>query len=151
MCEAQRSTFTRGRAIARAAARVLSGNWSLYEDRPGKRAWITSGPLGSEIAFDLEFGRAPRVTMVYTRSYESFGEVEVSMGSSSASFRASGTHRERNTQSSLLVMNVAQASNEGHVGGVLGFGVAPFSNATLRLKYVSTPPLKFRVSYVSSC
>ena len=51
----------------------------------------------------------------------------------------------------LLVLNVAQAGNEGHVGGVLGFGVAPYSNASLVFRFVSDPPLKFVIRLISSC
>ena len=41
--------------------RVLEGNWSLYEDRPGKPGFITTGPVNSTIDFDVSFGAVPCV------------------------------------------------------------------------------------------
>ena len=163
VCARQRSVFDPARCGGE-QPRVVRGNWSREEPRLGAWGWGTSGPRDSEIEFPLRFGHAPRATIVYTRSYESFGDVVVSMRGggpdgggggrmSNASFVASGSgfEKQRATQTSLLVLNVAQAGNEGHVGGVLGFGVAPYSNASLVFRFVSDPPLKFVIRLISSC
>ena len=60
--------------------RITSGNWSLYEDRPGKPGWITLGPANSTIEFDLRFGRAPRLVLSYMKGYsDDLGVVELRM------------------------------------------------------------------------
>ena len=39
-----------------AGVRVVRGNWTLAEDRLGKPGWISTGPNGSRIEFDVDFG-----------------------------------------------------------------------------------------------
>ena len=159
VCARQRSVFDPARCGGE-QPRVVRGNWSREEPRLGAWGWGTSGPRDSEIEFPLRFGHAPRATIVYTRSYESFGDVVVSMRGggpggggggrvSNASFVASGSgfEKQRATQTSLLVLNVAQAGNEGHAESVLGFGVAPHSNASLVFRFVSDPPLVYDPSF----
>ena len=57
--------------------RVTCGNWTLYEDRPGKPGWISTGPKGSIIEFDVKFGKEPRLIVGYLKSYEGLGQVKV--------------------------------------------------------------------------
>ena len=51
--------------LNRPGVRVIEGNWTLYADRAEKPGWISTGPINSEIEFDLQFGKIPRVTIVY--------------------------------------------------------------------------------------
>jgi len=60
--------------------RVLRGNWTLYEDRRGKPGWISHGPNGSTLAFELEFGKWPAASLVYLRGFDGgLAEVRVRM------------------------------------------------------------------------
>ena len=45
----------------------------MIEERVGKPGWVSTGPAGSVIEFDVRFGAAPRLAVVYERSYEGFG------------------------------------------------------------------------------
>ena len=56
------------------------GGWALLEDRPGKPAWMSTGPNGSAIDFELRFGESPRLTIVFDRSYERFGSAIATIG-----------------------------------------------------------------------
>eukprot|EP00614_Pseudopedinella_elastica_P028334 CAMPEP_0172636412 /NCGR_PEP_ID=MMETSP1068-20121228/203847_1 /TAXON_ID=35684 /ORGANISM="Pseudopedinella elastica, Strain CCMP716" /LENGTH=433 /DNA_ID=CAMNT_0013448825 /DNA_START=451 /DNA_END=1753 /DNA_ORIENTATION=- len=59
--------------------RATSGNWTLFEDRPGKPGWI-SDTKGSAIDFALHFGKDPWVTFAFVVGYDpplSRGRVEI--------------------------------------------------------------------------
>jgi hypothetical protein len=160
---------------------VMPGEkWKRVEDRPGKFRWTTSVP-GAAIEFPLRFGPSPRLTVVYTKSYESFGSVNLTMSTrwfrqqvdSEADISSdtkkkrwdtwgyftilSGMHSTLSTQSHAEVINVAQDGVQHKVeGGVAGFGVRPNSNATMRLEFLcegacGKKKQKFAVEYVSSC
>lgn len=51
----------------------ISGDWALYEDRPGKPGWIAS-EQGATIRFRVGVGAVPRLMVTYLKSYESMGE-----------------------------------------------------------------------------
>ena len=93
-------------------------------------------------------------------------------GARESRFTVAGTHAERTTQSSLMpvmVWNVAQTTMQGtgncknhmartatprrlrHHRSIIGYGVAPYSNATLGLRYRSKPQAKFKIRTVASC
>ena len=136
--------------------RVLEGNWSIYEDRPGKPGFITTGPANSTLDFEVSFGATPCVSMVYERSYEGFGTVHATLLNNSQMPTAGRTQRNmwltisgqrddgmRVTQADTLFMNNHPL--------VTKWRAEPFTNRTLRLRYVSDPPLKFKVRFLSSC
>ena len=135
--------------------RVLEGNWSLYEDRPGKPGFITTGPVNSTIDFDVSFGAVPCVSMVYERGYEGFGMVHATLLSNGQMLTTrtprnlwltvSGQRDDgvRVTQVDTLFMN--------HHPLITKWRTEPFTNRTLRLRYVSEPPLKFKFRFLSSC
>jgi hypothetical protein len=139
---------------------ISDGKWQLAEDRPGKFGWITREP-GAIIEFPLRFGVAPRVTVVYIQGYESFGNAKVTMSTHTSKedyLIFPGTHSSLATQSHAETMNVAQDQvDHDNPGGVAGFGVEPFTNATLRLQFWPSTPRgsnstsKFVVVHVSSC
>tara|TARA_B110001452_G_scaffold257641_1_gene252037 strand:- start:2925 stop:3971 length:1047 start_codon:yes stop_codon:yes gene_type:complete len=59
---------------------VAKGNWSYYEDRPGKPGWIVQEAAGATIDFPLAFGAQPLAVLSYMRGYDlDLGEVRVSM------------------------------------------------------------------------
>jgi len=71
-----------GAKEAAKSPRVTQGNWTLHEDRRGKPGWISTGPNGSTIEFDLEFGAVPTASLVYLSGYSGdLAEVRVRMKS----------------------------------------------------------------------
>ena len=53
---------------------------TLYEDRPGKPGWISTGPAGSTIDFEVRFGARPLLAVSYLSSWDAaFGDVMVRM------------------------------------------------------------------------
>ena len=67
-------------AAASALPRLYRGNWTLYADRPGKPGWISTGPSGSTLEFDVRFGARPALALSYLSSHDAtFGEVLVRM------------------------------------------------------------------------
>lgn len=66
------------RARARFSARACPQ--TLYEDRPGKPGWISTGPAGSTIDFEVRFGARPLLAVSYLSSWDAaFGDVIVRM------------------------------------------------------------------------
>ena len=109
--------------------------------------WVTTGPPGSSIEFDLAFGPSPRATLVYDSSYEGFGKVALSLSGQKRQLMLDALRRSgpRVTQTEVLALNLKL--------GTHGFAaVRPHApNATLRLTLLSEPPLKFKVRHLSSC
>lgn len=150
--------------------RVVSGNWSLMEDRPGKPGWITEGPTGSTLAFPLRLGAQPRVTVTYLRGYDpTFGVVEMRMTNvrppaeaatsetsrrllqrklwllHRARVRSRRTDGVRVTQTAVLSIDAHDERMQNYAmsktwassfSGVVGYGVPPFSEATLEITLV---------------
>ena len=66
---------------------MISGDWRLYEDRPGKPGWIATTP-NATLEFPLRFGGLPRATLAYTQGYAAaadaaqppWGELELRIG-----------------------------------------------------------------------
>jgi hypothetical protein len=71
VCDAPLSSFVASEAIAGRGAepRVAQGNFTLFEERRGKPGWITFGPVGSSLDFDLRFGSRPRAIVSFLRGY----------------------------------------------------------------------------------
>ena len=132
---------------------VTSRGWTLYEDRPSKPGWITSGPQGASIQFNLAFGKTPRLLLLYEAGYEGWGSVHLNLGKPGPraakylKVRALRTGGENVTQAELLALEVGADSE----GGRNNHNISSFANATLELVFVSQPPLKFKVLHVSSC
>jgi hypothetical protein len=158
VCERPLSVFDARSQHQENEQRGTVRGWQLALDngRDDKAAWIASED-GSVVEFYLRFGQSPRIALVYTKGYdETFGEAEVSMSGSSAKYKLHGCcNNERVTQGELLVMNVGQTpmasgKSDSNSHG-FGFGIQPFANATLRLKFIRSKSVKFSVSFLSSC
>ena len=65
--------------------RIVSGDWRLLEDRPGKPGWVTT-VAGAAIEFELTFGQSPRVVVVYEVGYEGFGDATISLVQPTAAY-----------------------------------------------------------------
>lgn len=158
---------------------MVGDTWKLIEDRPGKPRWITTTP-GSTIDFPLRFGMSPRLTIVFMQGSETFGNAKLTMstrwyrnqldGSKHSTHlwtegffvTLEGTHTSFGTQAHAETLNVAQEKvDHKNPGGVRGFGVKPFSNATMRIQFQPTKKqlyalkkgatAKFAIVHVSSC
>ena len=128
--------------------------WKLYEDRPGKPGWISSGPLGSTIKFNLTFGERPRLLVVYESGYEGWGAVKLRIGERASRYGASfvpvnalRTQGEKVTQADMLSLDVGTDTE----GGRNNHHIQPHESKTLRLTTAHREPLKFKVIHVSSC
>ena len=127
---------------------MLQGNWSLYEDRLGKPGFISTGPRHSSLEFQVAFGAKPRISLVYDRSYEGFGQVRAKIVSRSRTntpwtVSANRTDGVRVTQTDLLFM--------GDNPLTIRWKVRPFTNSTLRLTFDSEDGAKFKIRFLSSC
>ena len=133
---------------------VTSDGWELYEDRPKKPGWITSGPVGASINFNLTFGAAPRLVLLYEAGYEGWGDVHLHIGARTTPRGANyilvqglRTGGDKVTQAELLTLEVGTDSE----GGRNNHAIKPFSTASLKVVFVSKPPLRFKLLHVSSC
>ena len=144
---------TRERAAAR-GVRVARGNWTLFADRPRKPGWISEGPDGSALELAVRFGAAPRLVITYLAGWANLSAALLELPTVPSAERATnlmfkrrpGTYLvralrddgERVTQSAILAVDASQTMIQEYHGdrGVIGFGVAPFSNHTLRVTLV---------------
>jgi len=164
-CDVPRSQFS---AFAPPTTDVHYNEWALNEDRPGKPGWISTS-YSSTISFNVTFGSHPRLVLTYLRSYTGLGTAE--MWFSSIPERRlplhglyapeEPQHGGNTSQSFLLIMNVQMHDfqPEWGLGGILGFGIAPFSTHTLNFRILG-PDLpgeedyesfKFKLITVQTC
>jgi len=162
VCERSMSTFDARAMIQESKQSKSMQGWPLTLDRgrEDKAAWIATED-GSIVEFPMSFGQSPRVALVYTKGYdETFGEAEITMPGNTGRYFLSGCcNHEKVTQGELVVMNVGQSyTNKGgqaspfaHGSNGHGFGIRPFTNATLRIKFIKSESTKFSISFLSSC
>ena len=148
---------------SRAPLGLDASGWTIDQRRADKRGWQATA-VGAAISFPLEFGPNPHVMITYTKGYDRFGNVRVTIPPSNRSFVLSGCCRtESVTQEKLAIARVGgnkfndyySDSSDGTVAFLdLGFQVPSFSSRELRLEIVSPTGhnrTTFRVNSVSSC
>jgi len=148
---------------SRAPLGLDASGWTIDQRRADKRGWQATA-VGAAISFPLEFGPDPHVMITYTKGYDRFGNVRVTIPPSNRSFVLSGCCRtESVTQEKLAIARVGgnkfndyySDSSDGTVAFLdLGFQVPSFSSRELRLEIVSPTGhnrTTFRVNSVSSC
>ena len=93
----------------------------------------------------MAFGAVPRLSLVYDRSYEGFGNLLTRILQTGPSWPVSGMRTDgfKVTQTDLLFM--------GDNPLVLRWKVKPFHNYTFRLEFDSHAPKKFKIRFLSSC
>ena len=142
--------------------RVVNGSWTLVEDRVGKPGWITSGPRGARIEFDLEFGlESAMATIVYDTSYEGFGRVALTAsyapGMALVLDGLAPTGSFNVTQTEVLSLNFRRGIDlyprPGHIPPLpkVNMSANSRSRITLALTLLSDAPSKFKVRHVASC
>ena len=137
-----------GRAVSR-GVRIAKGNWTLYEDRPGKFGWISVGPVGARIGFDLSCGELPRVSVVFEQGYEGFGDAVVTVGSRSLPrqvLRGRRADTEKVTQAQTLTITGTPETHHPK-----GIGIMLRARSWQTLWVTTTTVGKFKLRYVSSC
>ena len=129
--------------------RIAKGNWTLYEDRPGKFGWISLGLVGARIGFDLSFGELPRVSVVFEQGYEGFGDAVVTVSGRALPrqlLRGRRADGEKVTQAqTLTITNTRETHNPKGVGMML------HARSWETLWVTTTTAEKFKLRYVSSC
>ena len=143
-------------ATLAAFPRVASGNWSLYEDRPGKPGWISTGPNGSTLEFDVSFSSSPRLAVVFDQSYEAYADARLSFEGVPGAYELRGVRPDsaRVTQTAVVSMNVRQGvlQNFANGHGMAGFGIQPNARHTMRLTLLTAPSRqKFKLRYLACC
>ena len=138
-----------GRAVSR-GVRIAKGDWTLYEDRPGKFGWISVGLVGARIGLDLSFGELPRASVVFEQGYEGFGDAVVTLGSRALPrqvLRGRRADTENVTQAQTLTITGTPETTHKPKGN--GMMLRARSRETL---WVTTTTVgKFKLRYVSSC
>ncbi|CAE8615657.1 unnamed protein product [Polarella glacialis] len=131
----------------------LGGDWSLYDDRPGKPGWI-SLKKGSEMDFEVSFGEQPQIAITYLRSYNGTGAARIKLSGPGGQggldckwdfhFLESYTLWLRRVQDNLA----SGFSNTGASSGMMS-NVKP--NSTLNLTVTNTGDVKVKLLKVVSC
>merc|ERR1711865_40737 len=115
---------------------VVSGDWQLTEDRPGKPGWISTS-AGSILEFNLSFGLSPRVAIMYTRGYDRFGDVEMWIEPHESMPRTikGCCNLNKVTQDEVFMLSVQRSLGIGlNPKPNFGYGVLPHSARVLRVR-----------------
>ena len=126
----------------------------LYEDRPGKPGWICEPPADPKapmpvLRFPIQFGREPRLTVTYLKSYEGIGDAILNLNNLNYTLRG---HNAENV--SQLATEFFFASRETHQtdlgdAGLMGFAVRPNSEHVVSI--IPVERAKFKVSAIRAC
>ena len=134
--------------------KILQGNWTLYEDRPGKPGWISTEP-GSVMEVELCFRQTPTFTFTYLRSYEKLGAVRLFLNGRNVTIPGLWTWSAaaRVSQSETFFSNAAQNILTGNINQVVGFNVKPYSTLQLRIENLRAHQAdnKMKVIEIVSC
>ena len=163
VCARQRSVFDPARCGGE-QPRVVRGNWSREEPRLGAWGWGTerAARLGDRVSAALR-PRAARDHRVHAlvRVVRRRRRLDARRRAGRRRRRSreqrelrrqrSGFEKQRATQTRCSCSTSRRRATRATSGGVLGFGVAPYSNASLVFRFVSDPPLKVMIRLVSSC
>jgi len=144
---------------------VTNGTWELNRERADKPGW-QSDEGGSVLTFEMQFGAEPRLTIVYEQSYETFGDLKLSMrGSPNCSKSCIGhqsltlpgrdlTQKSNATQATTLVVQLGDDKSMLQQGVFKPkyWNVPPFGNATVYLTNLGQGARqRVKVRRVSSC
>lgn len=132
--------------------KILAGNWTLYEDRPGKPGWISTEP-GSVMQVELCFRQKPTFTFTHLRSYEKLGAGRIFLNGRNVTIPGKYARGARVSQSETLFSNAAEDFLSRNFEAVVGFNVKP--NSTLQMRIVNlkvgVTDNKMKVIEVLSC
>lgn len=142
---------------------IVNTNWSLFEDRQGKPGWISSSS-NATISFHIKFGQAPRLTVVWLRSYEQLGDAVMVLNGRIVRLpglysAADVEHGLNISQSFMLTFQASHEANQaesfGLTAGLVGFGVLPYSEHDLifstSIDTLVNGCSKFKIIQISTC
>jgi hypothetical protein len=142
-CRTPLSSYSAHRAIAGNRDKTngirTKGNWTLFEDKPGKPGWTFSGRAGAVISFRVRLGPEPRVVLSYLRSYVGVGRARIRFAenpSQSLDIDALWTQKVSFTVP-LIITPSEQGTRQrknGDSGIGLGAGLPPNSWANLEIE-----------------
>ncbi|CAK9022506.1 unnamed protein product [Durusdinium trenchii] len=130
--------------------RIIRGNWSFYEDRPGKPGWISTCP-GSVMEIPLCFGQSPTFSLTYLRSYEKMGKAKVTLNGISLTINGLWDDGNRFAQSETLFAQAGNGLLQTWGAGILGFNVTPNSSLPLRRLNLESGNNKMKIIEIISC
>lgn len=135
------------RAYASKKIRVLKGNWTYYEDVPGKPGWISTEE-GSVIRFNVVLTAAyTRLLVGYLQSYENIGDMLMSV--ESPYFNLKDTLVGRHDQ--LTSVTFARTINVSKVGKAVTKGALIKTEFRATVTLTSLSNAKVKLSYLITC
>ena len=163
----QMSAYSESRRLkkqGKLASGAVGGEWTLYEDRPGKPGWIARRP-GASMKLRLSFGSDPMFSISYLRSYKSLGNAVIRMNGHS--LELSGLWDDQTASSSHVSVAQTQSfdaafskvwngdkTTQDAEGGIVGWGVTKNSSHELQIEFVGDragKASKFKLLSVVSC
>ena len=145
-------------SAAVAPAMPTQHDWDLRADSEERALGWISRSEQSSIAFPVSFGKSPRLTVTYIRSYEGFGSASMRFASASPerALVLDGLQDERAgnvSQSFSATFDVSRSCWEPQDGlsGCLGWKVAPWSSHELVFRIVAGGAPKFKITTVLAC
>jgi hypothetical protein len=147
---------------------VVSGDWRLHADVPGKPGWIATQP-NSTIIFPVKLGRYPTVTLIILKSYAGMGAADVAVYpeggvASEGSVRLTGIWADHSSQFMPEFLSFSDSAeyckDRGDSAeyckdrGALQYDPKSSNDNYLlevRLPQDQPPGLKFKIVLVSSC
>ena len=132
--------------------KILAGNWTLYEDRPGKPGWISTEP-GSVMQVELCFRQNPTFTFTYLRSYEKLGAGRIFLNGRNVTIPGKWSGAAKVSQSETFFSNAAEDFFRPNFQSVVGFNVKPNSTLQMRIENlrVGASDNKMKVIEILSC
>jgi hypothetical protein len=132
----------------------------VYEDRPKKPGWITTGPAGSRLEMDVQFCASPLLLITYVRGWtDEWGTIQVRVSNvrrraafapeptprfkwntNRCNLRARRDDANHVTQTAVAIFDAGKPYMQNYAtmaswppsfNGILGFGVPPHSTATV--------------------
>eukprot|EP00435_Cladocopium_sp_Y103_P026535 s416_g6.t1 len=132
--------------------KILRGNWTLYEDRPGKPGWISREP-GSLMQVELCFRQSPTFTFTYLRSYEKLGAGRLFLNGRNVTIPGLWASAAKVSQSETFFSDAGRDLLQPGFQRVAGFNVKPNSTLPLRIENlkVGVSDNKMKVIEIVSC
>lgn len=131
---------------------ILKGNWTLYEDHPGKPGWISTEPA-SLMQVELCFRENPTFTFTYLRSYEKLGAGRIFLNGRNFTIAGKWNAAAKVSQSETIFSNAAQTFQQPGSQQVLGFNVRPNSTLPMVIENlrVGARDNKMKIIEIVSC
>ena len=127
--------------------------WFATSEGRNKPGWVATN-TGAVLRFSLRFGKHPSVSIIFFRSYEGLGAVEV--GINGRTFRIDPTWSRRVSLTETWFVQAGAFAGRrlqqetSDSTALRALGVMPWTNQTLTVKFLG-PSGKFKLVAVNSC